>query len=138
ELLVAPLQLAGGLVQLLVRAIQAALALEGADDSLDLVLLLPLREDLPDGLALLRGELLLVGVQDDGAKAPRGLGHLVPQAVQHLLEVTARDADLVAERLPQRRGTRSPTDEDDEPERQHAPGVRGAPASETVEERGHG
>src|SRR5699024_9831974 len=91
-----------------------------------------------DGLALLRGELLLVGVQDDGAKAPRGLGHLVPQAVQHLLEVTARDADLVAERLPQRRGTRSHTDEDDEPERQHAPGVRGAPASETVEERGHG
>ena len=130
---VVELRLGGG--ELLGGGVELVLRLEGVDDALDVRHLLPAGEDLLDRRALGVGELLAVALEHDAAEPTGGLGDLGTEPVEHLLERRAGDRDPAAQRLADGHRERPDAGEHDEPDRQDAPRVGGAPAGEAVQER---
>jgi hypothetical protein len=112
--------------------VELVLRLERVDDPADVRDLTPCREDVLDGGPLGGGEGG-VRAEHDRAEPAGSLRDLLTELLADLLEVGSGDGEPVAQRLTDR-GCQGPgTHEDDEPEDEHAPGVGGAPAAESVQ-----
>ena len=139
ELGLALLERAGGGGEVGGALVETRLRLERVVDPLDVRHLGPGGEHLLGGRALLVGDGRAVGaLQHHRAGATGGLGDLLTEPVDDLLEGRAGDGDLAGQRLADGAGEDTETDQDDEPDGQRAPRVGGTPAAEAVQEGGHG